>query len=240
MRGSDTIKRQRCRHKPNSRAPCPQKFRVAPVVEVRRGPLTCPGSLQVRLGGRSYQSHELPNVQKRKGVASSLDETDDEQKYGALGMTGRSLFVFMRGPGKGRAPLHNSPKILSDFGTSPVRPSDHIGVFGLIARFLPGLVLRRMETGDSVRFRVMSVAPTRFPKIPAASSLFTRSLHPYGLSFTVSRFSFARVGLSPSSKLSIEDRLNHQMRAMGPDLERMRKPAHIRSPSRDVMRRDHI
>ena len=87
--------------------------------------------------------------------------------------------------------MHNSPNILPDFGNLPVRPSDHIGVFGLIARFLPGLVLRRMETGDSVRFRVMSVAPTRFPKIPAASSLFTRSPHPYGLSFSVSLFSFA-------------------------------------------------
>lgn len=50
----------------------------------------CPGCpLQIKLAGRSYQSHELPNVKQRKGFPST--ETDggtDEAKFGALGTSG--------------------------------------------------------------------------------------------------------------------------------------------------------
>ena len=45
-------------------------------------------SSQVRLGGKSYQCGELPNVKQKRGVSGddSLEETEeDEMKYGALG-----------------------------------------------------------------------------------------------------------------------------------------------------------
>ena len=50
--------------------------------------LMCPGCpLQIKLAGRSYQSHELPNVKQRKGFSTETDEGTDEAKFGALGMS---------------------------------------------------------------------------------------------------------------------------------------------------------
>lgn len=47
----------------------------------------------VRLGGKSYRSAELPNVKSKRGVSAddSLEETEDEMKYGALGLVIRRM-----------------------------------------------------------------------------------------------------------------------------------------------------
>ena len=53
-------------------------------------------SSQVRLGGKSYRSAELPNVKSKRGVSAddSLEETEDEMKYGALGTSAIILHFF--------------------------------------------------------------------------------------------------------------------------------------------------